>query len=234
MLVSAQPVQLILPVGAPRTPGVHLSSVIRCIATETGILKPEWEEDTSLIEPDSQSWWATLPPDAQARISMGLAWESWYIPSQLPDVIDHPGEMVMDGIYMTPDGEELTTLFIDCRQVHALKLHEVKCTYKSINTVLGKDWRRYVLGGETFDSNLSPLGPLTSQWMWMAQTKGYCYGAGTRFVDLHILFVSGDYSYPIRPVPLRCSIEFTQDEIDSNWELMTSYKLDREAAEGEA
>ena len=35
---------------AERSPGVHISNIIRCIATETGILKPEWAEELSLSD----------------------------------------------------------------------------------------------------------------------------------------------------------------------------------------
>lgn len=226
MIVTSIPVSLNLPPNdVPRSPGIHQSGIIRAIATEAGILKPEWEEDVSLVEVDSQEWWRTLPEDAKTRICMGLAWEQWYIPTQLPEVVDHPGEMLVDGVYMTPDGEELTTFILDTRPGWGLKLHEVKLTYKSINTVVGskkQEWRRWDY--EAYNSAENPIGPLTSQWMWLAQTKGYCRGAGTRFVDLHVLFVCGDYSYPQRPIPYRYSIEFTQQEIDDNWELMTQYR----------
>src|SRR3990167_10988485 len=49
------------------------------------------------------------------RMCIGLAWEEWYIRTQLPEVIDHPGEVEVDKIFMTPDGEELTTLIVDRR-----------------------------------------------------------------------------------------------------------------------
>lgn len=218
MLVTSHPVQLVMPLPlTPRSVGIHLSGIIRCIATESGILKPEWAEELSLVDTR-----VIEDPVAIARISMGLAWEEWYIHTQLPEVVDHPGEMLLDGVYMTPDGEELTTLILDGRLHHELKLHEVKLTYKSIKTVGGPDWQSWV--GRTCDTQRNGLGPLTGQWMWLAQTKGYAKAAMTRFVDLHVLYVCGDYSHPMRPVPFRYSIEFTQDEIDQNWELMTTYR----------
>lgn len=199
MIVTSHPVSLILPQPRQaRSAGVHLSGIIRCIATESGILKPEWAEELSLVDART-----ITDPVAVTRICMGLAWEEWYIESQLPEVLDHPGEMLLDGVYMTPDGEELTTLIVDGRRQHVLKLHEVKLTYKSRRTV--------------------EASGLMNQWMWLAQTKGYCKVAVTRFVDLHVLFVCGDYSYPIRPIPYCYEIEFTQDEIDENWRLMTDY-----------
>ena len=203
--------QLVIPPSRQRRSlGVHLSGIIRCIAQESGILKPEWAEELSLVDTR-----LITDPVAITRICMGLAWEEWYIESQLPEVIDHPGEMLLDGIYMTHDGEELITLIVDGRSRHVSKLHEIKLTYKSMRTIGVAD--------EAYDSTESPVGPLSNQWMWMAQTKGYCKAAMTRFVDLHVLFVCGDYSYPLQPKAWRYSIEFTQEEIDQNWALMTDY-----------
>lgn len=211
MIVYSQPVELALPQGAPRSPGVHQSGIIRSIALETGILKPEWEEDQSLIEPDNQQWWASLDSDAKARVSMGLAWESYYITSQLPDVAKHPGEYCVDGIYMTPDGLELRRLVY---YKPKKKLHEIKLTYKSLKTVGQNDHE-----GKTFK-----LQPLMDQWMYMAQIKGYCKGLETTEAALHILFVCGDYTYPMRPIPYRYDITFDQAEIDINWELLTDWR----------
>ena len=216
--------QLILPVSlTPRSQGVHQSAIIRCIATESGILKPEWAEELTLA--DSR----TITDEvAIARICMGLAWEEWYIHTQLPEVVDHPGEMLLDGVYMTPDGMELTTLILDGRNRHELMLHEVKLTYKSINTVSGRqdskdphDWNYWA--HRSYDSMVEAIGPMSSQWMWLAQTKGYAKAAGTRFVTLHVLYVCGDYSWPMRPIPYTYVIEFTQLELDQNWDLMLDY-----------
>lgn len=122
-------------------------------------------------------------------------------------VVDHPGEMEVDGIYMSPDGESIATVFMD-KAISVI--HECKATYKSTKTV----------------------GDLTKQWMWLAQIMAYCKGANTTTAMLHVLFLCGDYKFPITP-QLRCwKIEFTQDEIDTNWELLRNYMYNklREAA----
>jgi hypothetical protein len=185
----------------PRTDGVHLSAIIRCIAQETGILKPEWCEDLSLLDLRE-----ITDPVAILRISIGLAWEEWYIPNHLAKafgVSDHPGELCIDSIYMTPDGESLDVVITQRdRKGHVIRIHEVKATYKSTNTI-GDD----------------PDDPL-----YMMQIKGYCKGADTRHAALHILFLCGDYKFPIQP-QLKCwNLEFTQEEIDDNWSLMTEYR----------
>jgi hypothetical protein len=85
-------------------------------------------------------------------------------------------------------------------------VHEVKATYKSTKTV----------------------GDLSSQWMWLAQMKAYCIAKGTRFAVMHCWFLCGDYSYPIRPRREVWEIEFTQEELDSNWTLLADYKKEYE------
>lgn len=148
-------------------------------------------------------------PVAILRISIGLAIEQYYIPEILSHygVIDHPGELFYDGVYMTHDGEDqsvIITLGGKCG-LHT-RVHEVKATYKSTRTV----------------------GDLSSQWMWLAQMKAYCIAKGTRFAAMHCWFLCGDYKYPIRPMRLVWEIEFTQEELDNNWSLLADYKRDFE------
>lgn len=185
--------------GAPRSEGVHLSRIIRSMAVKNGTLKKEWVEDLSLVEVGGrqQDWWDGLDAGSQLRMSIGLAWEEWYV-HQLGNVAFHPGEMELDGIYMTHDGESLDMIAGD--QLH-LCCHEVKATYKSTKTV----------------------GDLGGQWLWLAQTKGYCKGLKTLTAYVHVLFLCGDYLYPITPQLKVWQITYTQAEIDDHWEMMVSY-----------
>ena len=142
-------------------------------------------------------------PVAKLRINIGLAWEEHYIPL-VGNIVDHPGEMQVDGIYMTHDGESVDIIITPNRKpgqmVHFVD--EVKATYKSTRTV----------------------GDLSSQWMWMAQCKAYCKGLETRFARVHVLFLCGDYSYPISPMLKVWQVEFTREEIEMNWELLRDYR----------
>lgn len=200
MIVTAIDVSLEIPPSkTPRSPGVHLSSIIRCIATEQGILKPEWAEELSLVDVRT-----ITDPVAILRICIGLAWEEWYIPNVLRPqmgVVDHPGELEVDGIYMTPDGESVSVIITLVENWFSV-VHEVKSTYKSIKTV----------------------GNLTEQWMWLAQIMSYCRAMKTTHAVLHALFLCGDYTWPQRPQRRQWSIEFTQEELDQNWGLMTDYR----------
>lgn len=201
MKATPIPVNLTLPVGPLRSKGVHVSALIRGIATETGVLDPKWAEELSLVDVRT-----ITDPTAILRISIGLAWEDFYISKILcaEGVTDHPGETKVDGVYMTADGESLDVIITpeDPIGTSHIVIHEIKCSYKSIRTV----------------------GELEDCWMWLAQTKAYCKGANTRFAKLHVLFLCGNYQFPIQP-QLKCwLIEFDQLEIDENWELLREYR----------
>jgi hypothetical protein len=186
----------------PRSPGTHVSSVLRLIAQENGVLKRERVEEFGLIDlqekRNNDEWWDTLPEDVQLKICMGLAWEDWYL-QQLEDVLGHPGELKLDGIYLTHDGESLDVVMSTMLLV--LCIHEVKLTYKSLNTI----------------------GGLYTQWLWLAQTKAYCKARGTCVAYLHVLAVCGDYTWPMRPVLKVFRIVYTQAEIDENWDVILGY-----------
>lgn len=209
MIVTPSTVNIKLPKSpVPRSAGIHVSNLIRGIALETGILKPEYGDDLGLTDIRE-----ITDPVACLRISIGLAWEAWYIPHILSaeGVVDHPGEMCVDGIFMTHDGESLDVIITPASAtpkgvIPVLRIHEIKATYKSLNTV--KD--------------------IHKQFMWLAQIKAYCKGAKTRYAKLHVLFLCGDYKMPIKPQLLCWDISFTQEEIDKNWELMVDYRDQRQ------
>lgn len=178
-----------------------MSSIIRGIALDTGVLDKKWCEDVDEI--GLKDVRQITDPDSVLRISIGLAWESWYIPHILgPEgAIDHPGEMQVDGIFMTHDAESLDVI-ISPKNGHTPKIHEVKATYKSTKTV----------------------GDLSKSWMWLTQCKAYCKGRGTTKAQMHVLFICGDYKMPIKPQLKVWDVQFTQQEIDECWDLLTEYR----------
>jgi hypothetical protein len=163
-----------------------------------GILKGDHAEEVNLAD-------VRVIDDELAilRMSIGLAWEEHYIGKILPDygVVKHPGQMCVDGVFMTPDGESVDTW----HGKSVLVIHEVKATYKSTNTVAN----------------------LEKEWMWLTQIKCYCKGAKTRYGKLHVLFLCGNYQFPIRPIAKVWNVEFSQKEIDDNWSLMVDYRDQR-------
>jgi hypothetical protein len=213
MLVELVPAVVNLPPEQhPRTQGVHVGRVIGCIATESGILDAKWIEDLSLVEISGESWWSNLSPDNQLRIGIGLAWEQWYAPT-LSGVVFHPGEMEVDGIYMTPDGVDVIRSGPTPTDAGSfiIALHEFKTTYKSVKTV----------------------ADLQTQWMWLTQMKAYCKGLGTTIAYMHTLFLCGDYKYPIRPQLRMWKITFSEAEIEESWDIITGYVRHRQLVERE-
>lgn len=200
MIITEIPFELKLPESkTPRSKGVHLSGIIRSIAGLTGILKAEWCDDLSLVDVREVTDQASV-----LRMCIGLAWEEWFIP-QLPNVVDHPGEMELSGIYMTPDGESVDVIITSRGRLAVHIIHEAKATYKSTRTV----------------------GDFSNQWMWLTQCKGYCKAAGTRFATMYVLFICGDYKYPLTPQLKVWQIEFTQEDLDQTWADLREYMTER-------
>lgn len=219
MKVELVPIQLRLPLSQGRSPGIHVSSLIRCIALETGVLDAKWAEDLSLVDVRE-----ITDPESILRISIGMAWDEWYS-QQFDWIAGHPGEMQLDGIYMTHDGESIDVLRTERQDRHVIALHEFKATYKSVNTV----WR----------PDLGWDQSLNSQWMWLTQCMAYCKALETTIAYLHVLFLCGDYTWPQRPRlgpiegEFNCwRIEFPQSLIDTRWELLRDYRDHRLLTDG--
>jgi hypothetical protein len=208
MIVTPVEYSISLAPSAGRSEGIHVSSIIRNIAIENKILETNELDELSLV--DSRE---ITDPIALLRIGLGIGWERFYIPdvlSRLYNVDDHPPEAHHDGVFLSRDGESVSVIITTEGPKWAVVVHEVKCTYKSVRTVMGKS-------GLATDI-------LLSQCMWLAQIKAYCIARNTRFAVLHVLFVCGDYSYPIRPINLCWQLEFTQAELDNNWAMLVDYK----------
>lgn len=196
----------------PRTPGVHVSKIIKSLALQKGKLDPKWASgEVGLVEvgDSGQQFWDSLDPPSKLRMSMGMAWEEWYIP-QLGDVVKHPGELFLDNVYMTHDGESLDIVSHEGTEQYAVAVHEIKLTYKSTNTV----------------------GDLRREWMWITQTQCYCKALKTNIAYVHALFVCGDYARPIQP-QLKCwRVQYDQSELDKTWEEIIGHMRMRLITEG--
>ena len=194
MRIEIIPVQLrMLDNEHPRTPGLHQGKILRKMAAERGYLKEVDASDLSMVEVNESGFWESLDPESQIRMAVGMAWEEWYS-RQLDDVSFHPGELVVDGVYMTPDGESLEFVH---GSGYVPAVHEIKATSKSTNTVSG-------LNGD-------------KNWLWRAQMLGYCKAMNTNIAYLHVLFLYGDYERPFK-MQVRCwRFEFTWTEIEMNW-----------------
>jgi len=117
--------------------------------------------------------------------------------SQAAVAAERPGEMELDGILLSPDG-----VGYDAALGEAV-VEEYKCTARS--------------------STLEP----TDVVAWMMQTKAYCKAVGTRFCVFRILHLNGDYRSVRTPTPRTWRVEFTQAEVDANWDAIVRYARER-------
>jgi hypothetical protein len=196
MKVTPVRYDLRIPPSTGRSKGEHVSEVIRDIAIKVGILKINGgARDADANEPDP------------SRICAGLAWEEW-IHAQHPELLYHPGEFLLGGIAMSPDGVSHIEEFVarDGSRVvipdhKAGIIHEFKFTWKSMNR----------------EANIQ------DEWMWAAQTMAYCKALGTRRSWWHIYWVNGDYR-DSGPKYRVYDILFTEREIEENWMMIQNHK----------
>lgn len=141
------------------------------------------------------------PMDLQ-RVQVGLLFESMLEEALARRFALHrPGELIsVEGIYMSPDGVNLTLAAGE----------EYKATYMSSRHGLTDEY-----------------GEPTDQFVhWFVQMKGYAKWLGVTRYILRVLFLAGDYTYPIGPQFKSWEIEFTQEEIDENWSMLRNIAIE--------
>ena len=190
---------------SPRTSGVHLSGIIRQLAISHKVLKDNApEEELSFVIANTTPGAACHSPHIM-RIVGGFAWEDWcakqvsaYVVKAGTTFIHQPGEYVLDGVIMSPDGLEMTTLEII--------LHEFKLTW----TTSSKPIQDRIM------------------WLWqcMGYLAGVSAAFGQQCTKavLHPYYVNGDYRDNRHPIYEPVMLEFSWDEIVKNWELMLAWK----------
>lgn len=167
-----------------RSKGVHLSGVIKEIAIRRKLLTVEEQID-----------------DMPTVVLLGIAWEDAAV-QLYPHIIWQPGEVELNGIYMSPDGEHSGIFVPPNFDTPVNVLDEFKLTYKS-------------------NRNRQDI---RAEQMWMMQIMGYLKAKGWLWARLHVLWACDNYVMPFRPKYIRYLIRFTQDELDRNWAMMLKYK----------
>jgi len=188
-----------------RASGIHVSGIIRQLAISHNVLKDNApEEELSFVIANTTPGAACLSPHIM-RIVGGFAWEDYcakqvasYCTSVGHSFIHQPGECVLDGVTMSPDGLELSPLEII--------LHEFKGTWTSSN----KPIQERVM------------------WLWqvMSYLAGVSAKFGQKCLKavIHPYYVNGDYRENRHPMYVPVMLEFTWEEITKNWELMLAWK----------
>jgi hypothetical protein len=188
MKITPVPYKLQLQQDSGRSKGVHLSNIVRDIALKTGFLKPQYaSEKFEDIDP--------------TKMELGMAWEDRVFTIHHPEVLYHPGEVIVDGVAMTTDG-------LSYGWIAEGAVHECKLTWKSKKRELD----------------------LFGEWMWLAQTMSYCYGHQMTTAMYHIFWINGDYKRGEpsgNPSYSLYKLEFTWDEILENWNAILNHGRDK-------
>lgn len=79
------------------------------------------------------------------------------------------------------------------------RVEEYKCTWKSTKTTPERVWR------------------------WMVQAKGYCKMMGMKECLHRVLYLNGNYKDDRSPQYKEFLSEFTQYEVDQNWEMLLKH-----------
>lgn len=179
---------------SPRTPGIHLSGIIRAIAQRIGELKMDTGEAPLKEALRGQHHGEH---DLHMRFAVGFAWEEWIchqirheVEAMGGELLHQPGEYALDGIVGTPDAVEL-------RPDNQVVVHECKATWMSSNKQL--------------------------LWIYIAQVQAYCWLAGSTKASVHVLHVNGDYK-GMAPRYYRHDLEWERDEIEAAWRNIVAHK----------
>jgi len=63
---------------------------------------------------------------------------------------------------------------------------------------------------------------ITSEWRYMMQVKAYCKMLGVTLALFRVLYVNGNYN-PMCPQNRTYLVQFTQDEIDTAWDMLLAW-----------
>lgn len=135
----------------------------------------------------------------QIKMALGLAWEEWWSKQLEAEygAVFHPGEQECDGIIGTPDGICAVKLD-DGREV--VVVEEIKLSYFS--------------QAREFTDGCWELR------LW--QVLGYCKMMGLNHGRFWVMHLNGGYRPPAEPEFEELVFEFTNEEIDANWRMVTN------------
>lgn len=202
MKVREEHVDLVLSKSVGRSKGLHMSEVIRSYALTTGVLDRKYD-----VEIDDS--------DIKVLVHLGMAFEDYLAAYQHPEIHFHPGEMVLNGIAMSPDGMSF------CAVGQDWVLHEFKLTLKS---------------SREFRQSIRLRAKKTLMYMWQIMCYRFamnkllvsngqepCYKA-----KLHVMFLRGNYARNFNdpeglPTYKVFTLIFTPEELEDNWSLFLNH-----------
>ncbi len=180
------------PQASPRSKGLHVSTLIKRIAVNMGLIKSlkamggKWKAEPVLDE-----------EDFPLIMAMGMAWEDW-LSQQYSEMIYHPGELALDGVAGSPDG--ITPCELPEGAGDAV-IEEFKLTLKS-----GRH--------DIHHSNYL-------MWLWQVMAYCKMLGTLCARLHVLFINGCYDYAAPGLPPIYRIYVlQFSQEEVDRTWAML--------------
>lgn len=199
--------------GEPRTPGLHLTTILRAIAIKTHILK----EDPADLGLDFQI--ATVDPYAVGlsgvlmRCIYGYAFEDWFkahvIKRAFPNAILKPGELFYQGIIGSPDAVDETYDWFT--------IHEIKNTFKKSPSKPDEPYN----ASSDFSNHLLYLYQ-GACYLKMASEQYHVPIKSCRVI-YHPGFIRGNYR-GIDPEYRPHQVTFEKEEVEGIWETVSRHR----------
>jgi hypothetical protein len=149
--------------GLDRTPGLHLTSIIRSLQEKLRLVKKADGWEMNVCADIGFLWEDALSFAYRNRRVTGYGGDDMVTPGQCGDIF-RPPSYTLDGVLMSPDG-----IGPDPKGAVAYADHEYKCT-----------WR-------------SSLRQPQDDFYWDCQFKSYCLAMDTTICVLHVMYLMGDY-----------------------------------------
>jgi len=183
----------------PRSPGIHLSGVLKYIAVKTEMLTADEVREEFF----------------PMRMFLGMAWEEYCV-GLYSDIHWQPGEVERDDITGSPDGGSY------------LKVPKIRSKVPVIEEWKGT-WKSAKMKGTSVRSDGSfTHRDILNDWLWQRQVMGYCamHPAESRHARLHVCYFNGIYDFYRGGEPryFRYLMQYTDEEIEQTWAMIKKYK----------
>lgn len=182
-----------------RSPGAHLSGILKYLAVEGGIMKDLGDTASEALDPKDKQY--------PLIMALGIAWEEFCV-GLYPEIAWQPGEQERDGVFGTPDGiSDIES--IDTNMMGSTRDYDEPIDIGQI---------------EEFKYTTKKLQSVTNIWWYIRQGMGYCAMMGVNHIRYHICFARGDYAARQFPVYMRSLVYFSDEEIEKFWSTIVKYK----------
>lgn len=197
----------LLPIGEGRPAGLHLGSVIQAMRVAAGERSGDIPGEAPWLRAQVGFLWEQAVEYMLGGVpyddAMELAFKRHMVAGVRKGVVKQ-FRLEADGIHMTPDGLDPAVP----------QLESYKLTWKGAGKATTL---------EDFEDNF---------WNWHVAEKGYARNAGVLSCRFIVLWVRGDYKGAQGPMARECTVRWTQDELEANWNVVLAQAAALKAREG--